>query len=173
MSRLVLMSGLPGVGKSAIADALGARLPAVVVSVDELETAILRSGIARSFETGLAAYNVGAVIAEHQLRLGLDVIADAANYLEVGREIWCVAAERAGGELRAIEVTCSDEAIHGARLASRARGLEPFPAPTWDEVLARREESEPWTRDRLVVDSVLSVDENVRVSLGYLERRAR
>lgn len=173
MRRLVLMSGLPGVGKSAIADALGARLPAAVVSVDELETSLLRSGIEPSFETGLAAYNVGAVIAEHQLRLGLDVIADAANYLEVGREIWCGAAQRAGAEVRAIEVTCSDDAMHRARLASRRRGLEPFPEPTWDEVLARREESEPWTRDRLVLDSVLSVDENVRVALDYLERRAR
>jgi predicted kinase len=87
VTTLVVMSGLPAVGKSAIADALAARMRAVVVSVDELEAAMLRSGIERSFETGLAAYNVGAAIAEHQLRLGITVIADAANYLEVGRQI--------------------------------------------------------------------------------------
>ena len=79
MSLLVLMGGLPGVGKSAIADALGERLPATVISVDEIEAAMLRSGIERSFETGLAAYNAGAAIAAHQLRLGLAVIADAAQ----------------------------------------------------------------------------------------------
>src|SRR5438045_2891118 len=101
---LVMMSGLPGVGKSAIADALGVRLGAPVLSVDPIETALLRSGIPRSFETGLAAYVVAATIAEHQLRLGLTVIADAANYLEVGRRIWAGAAARAGADLKFIAV---------------------------------------------------------------------
>jgi hypothetical protein len=39
-----------------------------------------------SFETGLAAYEVGATVALAQLRIGLTLIADAANYLEVGRD---------------------------------------------------------------------------------------
>ncbi len=170
---LVLMAGLPGVGKSAIADALGTRLPAMVISVDEIEAAMLRSGLERSFETGLAAYNVGAALATHQLRLGMSVIADAANYLEVGRQIWWAAADAAAVEVRAIEVVCSDETMHRARLASRRRGLEPFPEPTWDAVTRWRGETEPWSRDRFVVDSVMPVDENVRLALDYLARRAR
>ncbi len=85
---LVLMSGLPGSGKSAIADELGRRLPACVVSVDPIEAAIIRSGIAQSFETGVAAYEVGATVAAHQLAFGFNVVADAANYLEVGRDVW-------------------------------------------------------------------------------------
>ncbi len=55
MTTLVLMSGLPGVGKSAIADTVAVRISALVVSVDELEAAMLRSGLDQSFETGLAA----------------------------------------------------------------------------------------------------------------------
>jgi predicted kinase len=172
MSLLVLMSGLPGVGKSAIADALGERLPAVVVSVDEIEAAMLRSGIDRPFETGLAAYNAGAAIAEHQLRLGLSVIADAANYLEVGRQIWCAAAESAGGDVKVLEVVCSDERAHRARLASRRRGLEPFPEPTWADIERWRAETEPWSRDRLTLDSAVPLDENVELALSYLGRRA-
>ena len=165
---LVLMSGLPGVGKSAIADALAVRLRAVVVSVDRIESAMLRSGIERSFETGLAAYKVGATIAEQQLRLGSTVIADAANYLEVGRQIWCSAAEAVGADIRAIEVVCSDEGVHRARLAGRERGLEPFPEPTWADVLRQRDETETWSRDRLVLDSVDEVDANVERALRYL-----
>ena len=42
---------------------------------------MLRSGFVRSFETGLAAYNVGAALAAHQLRVGFSVIAEAANFL--------------------------------------------------------------------------------------------
>ena len=168
MTTLVVMSGLPAVGKSAIADALAARMRAVVVSVDELEAAMLRSGIERSFETGLAAYHAGAAIAEHQLRLGITVIADAANYLEVGRQIWCSAAEVAGADIRAIEVVCSDEALHRRRLAARERGLEPFPEPRWADILRQRDETEAWSRDRVVLDSVEELEANVERALAYL-----
>jgi predicted kinase len=170
---LVLMSGLPGVGKSAIADVLGERLRAAVIPVDEIEAAILRSGVERSFETGLAAYQVGAALAAHQLRLGMSVVADAANYLEVGRQIWWSAAEELGVDVRAIEVVCSDETAHRRRLASRERGLEPFPEPTWAEVMRRRTETEPWSRDRLVLDSARSLVHNVQQALDYVARAAR
>jgi predicted kinase len=155
---LVVMSGLPGSGKSALADALGRRLGAPVISVDPIEAAIWRAGVPPSFETGLAAYEVGATLAEHQLRLGLTVIADAANYLEVGRAIWRTAAQRAGAPIRVIEVICGDEALHRARLEGRERGIEGFPEPPWTEVQQRRTEWEPWGQDRLVVDSARPFD---------------
>jgi predicted kinase len=167
---LILMSGLPGVGKSTIADELGRRLRGAVVSVDPIESAILRSGFTLSFETGLAAYNVGATVAEHQLRLGLDVVADAANHLEVGRAIWLAAAERAGAETRAVEVVCSDDELHRTRLAARRRGLEPYPEPTWESVVVRRAATEPWTRPVVRVDSAAPVDANVEAVLRHLAR---
>lgn len=40
---LIAMAGLPGSGKSTVAEALGAQLRTRVVSVDPLESAILRS----------------------------------------------------------------------------------------------------------------------------------
>ena len=61
---LVVVSGLPAVGKSELSDALGRRMGAAVLSVDPIEAAILRCGIPRSFETGVAAYEVAAVLAE-------------------------------------------------------------------------------------------------------------
>ncbi len=81
------MSGLPAVGKSALADALGRHLGAPVLSVDPIEAAIWRCGIGPSFQTGVAGYEVAATLAAHQLALGLDVIGDAVNSLEVGREM--------------------------------------------------------------------------------------
>ena len=165
---LIVLSGLPGAGKSAIADAMGERLPATVLSVDPIEAAIWRCGIPPSFETGVAAYEIGAVLAEHQLRLGLSVIADAANYLEVGREMWRGPASRAGVPLRVIEVVCSDPDVHRDRLARRERGIDGFPEPTWDDVLARKAEAEPWTEERLVLDTVLPLDDNVERALAYV-----
>lgn len=164
------MSGLPAVGKSAIAHELGRRLGASVLSVDPIEAAIVRSGIPKSFETGLAAYNVGAAMAATQLRLGMTVIADAANYLEVGRDIWRRAAADVDVDVRVrvIEVVCSDETLHRRRLADRQRGLEPLVEPTWQDVLGWRAEFEPWTDDRLVLDSVQQVDANVERAISFL-----
>jgi predicted kinase len=163
---LVVMSGLPGSGKSTLADALGARLSAPVISVDPIEAAIWRAGITPSFETGVAAYEVGATIAEHQLRLGLTVIADAANYLEVGRAMWRQAASRAGHPVRVIEVLCSDEALHRRRLDGRQRAIDGFPEPTWELVEEQRAAWEPWPEARLVVDSAGDLD--VEAALAYV-----
>ena len=96
---LIVMSGLPGTGKSAIADALGHELGAPVLSVDPIEAAIWRCGIPPSFATGLAAYEVAAVLAEHQLTLGLTAIVDSVSSIEVARDMWRQAAHRAGAEL--------------------------------------------------------------------------
>ena len=72
----------------------------------------------------------------------IGVIADAANYVEAGRDTWCRAADRAGVEVRIIEVVCSDEAVHRKRLEDRERNLEGYLEPTWDEVTRRRAEVE-------------------------------
>jgi predicted kinase len=167
---LVVVSGLPAVGKSELADAVGQRLGAAVLSVDSIEAAIWRCGIAPSFETGVAAYEVVAVLAEHQLRLGLTVIADAVSSLEIAREMWRGAASRTGTAMRVVEVICSDQRTHRQRLARRARDIDGFPEPSWEDVVRRRDEWEPWGDERLVVDSVRELDENVAEALGFVNR---
>ena len=164
------MSGLPGVGKSAIADALGHRLRAVVVSVDPIEDAMMQAGIPQSHESGLAAYRVGATVAAHQLRNGLLVIADAANYLDVGRQIWTEAAQRAEATIRCFEVVCSDVELHRARLESRQRNLPFYPEVTWDDVLERKSATEPWATPVLQPDTARPFDEVVDVAVRELLR---
>lgn len=169
---LVMFSGLPSSGKSAIADQLGRRLPAAVLSVDPIEAAICRCGITQSFETGVAAYEVAAVLAEDQLRLGLSVIADAVNSLEIARSMWRRAARNTDAPVAVIEVICSDPEVHRSRLASRVRDIDGFPEPTWDEVMARRNEWEEWTEERLVLDTIDALSHNVERALTYIQHRS-
>ena len=166
---LVVVSGLPATGKSALADALGRELHAAVLSVDPIEAAVMRCGIPRSFETGVAAYEVAAVLAAHQLRLGLPVIVDAVSSLEVAREMWRRAAAHAGAPVRVIEVICSDESTHRARLNERERDIDGFPEPSWDDIVARRDEWEPWTEERLIVDSMRELRDNVAAALAFVQ----
>jgi predicted kinase len=165
---LVIVSGLPGAGKSAVADALGRHLGAPVLSVDPIEAAIWRCGIAPSWETGVAAYEVAAVLAEQQLRLGLSAIVDAVSSLEVARDMFRQVARRAGAVVRVIEVVCSDHELHRTRLGHRVRDIEGFPEPSWQEVLARRDEWEPWADEHLVLDSVAPLSETVARALHHL-----
>jgi predicted kinase len=167
---LILMSGLPAVGKSVLADALGQHLGAPVLSVDPIEAAILRCGIERSFQTGVAAYEVAASLAAHQLALGLDVIGDAVNSLEVGREMWRKAAREVGAPWRVIHVVCSDVAAHRSRLARRQRNLPGFAEPSWADVERRSQEFEPWPEPTLLVDGADDLGSNLERAIDFVTR---
>jgi predicted kinase len=173
---LIAMAGLPASGKSTLAEALARRLPAPVVSVDPIEAAMWRSGVARDQPTGLAAYNVAEAVADGILAVGQAVIVDAVNAVELARGQWRGLAERRGVRLFFIEVVCSDLAEHRRRLEGRSRGIEGFDEPTWEAVERRRLEFEPWPGDqgeqgeRLVLDSMADLDANVHTALDHVLR---
>ena len=169
---LIVLSGLPGTGKSAIADGLGRAIGAPVLSVDPIEDALLRSGIARDQPTGLAAYVVAATIAEASLAQGQAVVIDAVNGVVEAKDWWRDLADRFGVPLVVIETVCSDPELHHRRLESRSRALAAFPEPSWDAVVTRRAEWVDWTEERLVLDAVRPLAENLDRAIGWV-RRAR
>jgi predicted kinase len=167
---LIAMAGLPGSGKSAVAEDLGRALRCAVLAVDPVQAAMWQAGISMSEPTGTAAYFVAEALAGEQLRLGHDVIVDAVNGVAPAREHWRRLAAKVPAELRWIYVHCSDEAEHQRRLAARQRGLPGFPEPTWASVLQRRAEFPPFTDERLMLDTMNSRQDNLRAALDYLGR---
>jgi predicted kinase len=165
---LVVMAGLPGSGKSVVAEDLAKALGCAVLSVDPVEAAMWRAGVTRDQPTGLAAYVVVEVVAAEQLALGHDVIIDAVNAVELAREQWRRLAERTGSVLRFIEVRCSDEREHRHRLEAREREIEGFPEPSWESVQWRRAGFDEWGEERLVLDSMASREGNLRTALDHL-----
>jgi predicted kinase len=89
---LVVISGLPGTGKSAVAAGLAARSGAVHLSVDTIEDALLGAGLLPGWQTGVAAYEAAGAVAEQNLALGLTVVVDAVNDSEPARGTWRTAA---------------------------------------------------------------------------------
>ena len=73
---LIVLSGLPGSGKSTVAEGLSRALSMPAFSVDPIEAAMWRNGLARD-QTGIAAYEVAITLAGENLRLGHSVIVDA------------------------------------------------------------------------------------------------
>ncbi|GAA4577298.1 AAA family ATPase [Planotetraspora kaengkrachanensis] len=162
---LILLSGLPGTGKSTLADALGRALPAAVFSVDPIESVMVAAGLPRGFTTGLAAYGVAQRLTGDHLALGQSVVADAVNDVEEARDAWREIAARNGVRLRVVECVCSDPALHRERLEARDRGLA-IPEPTWDSVQRRREGWRPWPEQTVVADSARSLPENLSMVLA-------
>ena len=169
---LIVVSGLPGTGKSALSDRLGQALGAVVLSVDPIEAAVLDSGIEQSFATGYAAYRIVSTLVEANLALGRTLIVDAVSGVAEAQAWWPVLAEKAGVRLAVIECICSDTRLHQSRLTGRVRGLESFPEPSWEDVERRRDEWAPWTIDHLVVDAIAPLDGNVASALAYVAESA-
>jgi len=170
---LVAMAGLPGSGKSTVAEALAVRLRVPVVSVDPLESAILRSGIDDDQPTGLAAYLVAETIAEAVLRSGTGVIVDAVNAVAPARDQWVLLGERLGTEVRFVETVCSDLALHRRRLEQRRRDLAHIAEPTWHAVSQRLDEDTLWSgvadeRPRLTLDAVSDVESLEQKALAFV-----
>jgi predicted kinase len=138
-----------------------------VLSVDPIESAILRAGIAATFETGLAAYLVAETLADRHIAAGLGAVIDAVNSVEAARDWWRALARKHRVELRVIECVISDPEVHLARLASRDRGLA-LGEPSLDDVERRRAEWTPWPEPHLTLDALHSLDQNVAKALDYV-----
>jgi predicted kinase len=169
---LIVMSGLPGSGKSAIAERLAQRLKLPMLSVDPIESAILQAGIQRSFETGLAAYLVAQTLADGQLKLGNSVIIDAVNAEEEGKDIWRTLARKHRLTPTILLVTVSDRSLHRQRVESRVRGIPGIPEVTWQMVEARERAFTPWKEPTLTLDGSRELDANVEDALRYISERA-
>jgi predicted kinase len=166
-TMLILLSGLPGTGKSTIAEGIGRARQIPVFSVDPIESAVIEAGIAASFETGLAAYLIAETLADRSLAAGLDAVIDAVNSVEQARDMWRGLAAKHSVEIRIIECVVSDEVVHRARVASRRRGLA-LAEPGWDDVERRRAEWTTWPEPHLTLDGLDPPGENLAKALDYV-----
>jgi predicted kinase len=147
---LIIFGGLPGTGKTVIAQQLARELGAVYLRIDSMEQAIRDCGVV-SESLDDAGYRVGYAVAEDNLRLGKTVIADSVNPLRLTREGWISVADQARAKAIEVEITCSEPAQHRNRVETRSADIKGLRLPTWQEVVSR--EYEPWERDHVVIDT--------------------
>ncbi|WAP66875.1 AAA family ATPase [Jiella pelagia] len=147
---LVVLSGLPGVGKSSVARALAGRLSAVWLRIDSIEQAILASGVVPG-SIDDAGYRAAMATASDNLSIGLSVVADCVNPWMEPRDAWRDLGVASGAMVVEVELICRDEAEHRRRIEDR-RHLHPGEGhPDWQSVIGR--DYRPWGRGRLVVDT--------------------
>ena len=147
---LVIFSGLPGVGKTAIARELARTTGATYLRIDSIEEALRGAGHRVEGE----GYAVAYAVAEDNLHAGRTVVADCVNPWPLTRDAWRSVAERAGVAALDVEIVCSDAAEHRRRVESRGQDIAGQTLPTWQDVVER--DYHDWDRDRLVVDTTVS-----------------
>ena len=170
--KLVIFSGLPGTGKSSLAEAVGRHFGIPVFAKDWLEASLLQSELkptSKEKSLGYAGYELLTVLAKRQLMLGQSVILDSVAATKTIRMEWRKLTKRYQAEWRVIECVCSDESIHHARLKVRKRGIPGWHELEWSEVEGVKNYYVPWRQDRLVLDMANPFGENFSKAKAYCE----
>lgn len=67
-----------------------------------------------------------------------------------------------------IECICSDEAAHRKQLEERQPGIPGWHELDWSEVVRVKAYYAPWDEERLLLDAVNPLEENIAATLAYL-----
>lgn len=145
---LYVFGGLPGVGKTELSLQLARKIGAVHLRIDTIEQAMRNSGIRN---IGPRGYTVAYKIACDNLALGLSVISDSVNPLNLTRQAWRNVANQAETHIYEIEIVCSDPVDHRQRAASRISTIRDLDLPSWEDIVER--EYEAWDVEHIVIDT--------------------
>lgn len=166
---LVVVSGLPGTGKSRFARALAPRLPAAVLESDALRKRLFPQPT-HGPEESVRLFAACHALAERLLRQGRSVILDATSLLERHREPLYHIADRTGAKLILVWVEAPPEVVR-QRLARRREGDSPEDNSEagWAVYERMRPQAEPIRRRHFVVDT----SRDITSALAKILREAR
>ncbi len=149
MGRIVVLSGLPGSGKTTLARALCDEGRAVHLRVDTIERAICESELAPPSAID-AGYRVAGAQASELAALGHDVVCDAVNADALGRALWPQADLTVWVRV--------PEDLRAARI--RARGFPEYPH-VWED----------WPHEVLQLDGAADPATSARTVWSALDQR--
>jgi len=150
----ILVAGVPGTGKSTLAEGLARELRAAVFSMDwQLGALTPFEVVTNENQTPLAEMMLVGALAR-QLQLGLDVVLDETGHEVAARERYRRVAESLGARFIGVECVCSDADVHRSRVEGRDRGIPGWrPSVPWEHVQRMQGLWEAWPEAHLVLDS--------------------
>ena len=163
---LVVVGGLPGVGKTTVARAVAGQLPAAHLRIDTFEAALVRLDLLGPGAVGAQGYELALAAAETCLAAGTGVVVDAVFDVAAARRPFREVGARHGVPVHWVRLICTDRAEHRRRVTERTADLAGHVVPTWDAVQARR--LDQWHERHTVVDT--AAGDPVAVVLSALGR---
>lgn len=169
MNTLVIFSGLPGTGKSTLANRLARELRWPLLRIDDVVGDIPENA-GTDFWDSQVAILLGLV--ETQLELGLSVIADSV-FMNTDRHHAQALARKYQSRFRPIYTHLSDEKIWEQRLTARYMELNNPAVSTWEQVQRQRGHFRKWEPDTvLFMDAVNSAEKNYEAVLRFVTSEA-
>jgi predicted kinase len=170
MKQLVVFTGLPGTGKSTLAESLAVATGTPAFAADWLLGALrphgVLSGLSRPEFLAMYYDLLGSLI-KRQLMLEQSAIVDCLVTDEITAK-WSRLAVEYDTRLRVIECVCSDHDEHRRRVEGRVPGIPGWHEVGWDHVQRMRIEYPPLTGERMVVDAMESQSQNLERVQDYI-----
>ena len=167
LATLVIFSGLPGTGKSTLADKLARKLRWPLLRIDDVIGNVPK-------DVGIAFWDSKVDIlldlVETQLKLGLDVIVDSV-FMNMDRHHAQELARKYGVRFLPIYVFVSDDKVWEERVTARYNELNNKDVATWERIQHQRERFRAWEpQTALFVDSVNALDQNYAKVLDFVTK---
>jgi hypothetical protein len=170
---LVVVSGLPGSGKSHFCRRLASRHPIARLESDALRKALFDQPT-HSPEESRRLFAACHLVLDRLLGAGISALLDATNLREVHRRQLYAIGDRHGAKLVLVSLR-APAAVVEERLAARARRSDPADLSDADTEVYQRMRSldEPIERPHIVVDTSADIEPAVEAVLRELEERRR
>lgn len=162
---LVIFSGLPGVGKSTLADKLARELRWPLLKIDDVIGKVPENP---NIEFWDSKVDILLDLVNTQLDLSLDVIVDSV-FMNMDRQHAQELARKYQVRFFPVYVFLSDEKIWRERVTKRFDELNDPDAATWERIQHQREHFAQWEKDTaLFIDSINPVEENFASVLNFI-----
>ncbi len=166
-TTLVIFSGLPGTGKSTLANQLARKLRWPLLRIDDVIGDVPEDAGISFWDSKV---RILLDLVNTQLELGLDVIVDSV-FMNMDRQHAKELARKYQTRFLPIYVFVSDEKIWEQRVTTRYNELNNKDVATWERIQHQREHFAVWeSGTALFVDSVDSVDQNFANVLNFVTK---
>jgi predicted kinase len=166
-TTLVIFSGLPGTGKSTLAEKLARELRWPLLCIDDVVGEIPENPIVAFWDSKVA---ILLGLTERQLELGISVIVDSV-FMNLDRNRAQELARKYEARFRPIYVFVSDDKVWKQRVTARYDAMNNRDVATWERIQHQRGHFRTWDPEAaLFIDSLDSLDRNHEAVLDFVTK---
>ena len=156
-TTLVIFSGLPGTGKSTLANRLARELRWPLLRIDDVAASVPEDADISFWDSRISEL---LRLTEAQLELGVSVILDSV-FMNTDRHYAQNIARKYQARFRPIYIFVSDDKVWKQRVTARFNDVNDKDIATWEQIQHQRLHFQKWEPDTaLFIDALNPIEEN-------------